>query len=548
MDEIPLETMPGELAFRDSTRADQFVYQLYADLAIGTTYRWNRYGGALPDCLTDLGVASPKGISPSINAYINATVNPEAGGIPDANWAEAYIVIRRANMIIKNIEYLEASAARKAGLVAEAKLMKAQLHFEMWKRYGGIPIVDDLVDFTESPNKPRNTFEECVNYIVNICDEVVNDLPTRREVNQYGRFTSGSALGLKAKTLLYAASPLYNEKPLPGTNNLHRFEQPDKERWKHAADAALAVINLRNPDGSKAHELFSSFQRLFFTKENNYEGVIMKTFNYTNDFEALNAPAGYDGANGRTSLTLEYINMFELLSGKLPEEDPDYDDQRPYENRCVRFHSSVLYNGAELWGRSVETYTGGRDCAVKETDKGCQTGFTLFKIMDPGVRLTTPVRQSFHDFPVLRLADVMLIYAECMNEYLGIDDQDMVNDNMIYQCVNDIRARAELPAVSNLTKGEMRKLIRRERTVELSFEESRYHDLKRWREAEIVLNRPVHKVIINRVGDNFEYVYEENGQPIVAENRTFPMRMYYLPIPRSERDKNKALEQNPGWW
>ena len=137
---------------------------------------------------------------------------------------------------------------------------------------------------------------------------------------------------------------------------------------------------------------------------------------------------------------------------------------------------------------------------------------------------------------------MLLIYAEAMNEYLGTGDDDLCTDEMIYDCVNEVRQRAGLPPVSSLTKGQMRELIHRERTVELAFEEVRLYDLKRWREAETVLNRPVHGIKVTEESGTIVY-----GEEVAVEERSFPMRMYYYPIPQSELDKNSALVVNPGW-
>lgn len=551
MDDIPLEDMPPEVAYRDSFRVEMFVNELYAYINTGQTY--NRIGaggtgGAMFDCATDIGVYSPVNNQAALLNYTNALMNQHSSGNPDSRWAECYTGIRKANIFLKYIHLSNMSDSRKNRMIGEALLHKALLHFELVKRFGGIPIMDDLLDLSGDINIPRGTYEECVEYIVGLCDRAAELLPTRYPINDYGRLTKGAAYGLKAKILLYAASPLVNEDPIPGATIYQRYESPNKDRWKRAADAALQVMQLRNPDGTPAHELYPDYQQFFFTKERNYEGLIMRMNTSTNAVDKANGPSGYQGARGNTNLTLEFVNMFEMQStGLLPHEDPDYDPQKPYEGRDKRFYSIVLYNGVELWGRQVETYKGGLDYPSAAGQKGCVTGFTMFKHIDPKVSIVAPEIKTFHDFPVLRYADILLIYAECMNEYLGLGDDDLVNDDLIYTCVNDIRSRGELLPASDLTKGEMRELIHRERTIELSFEESRYYDLKRWRQAETVLNRPVHGVVIEKSGDDFEYKYEIDGKPIVVENRKFDARMYFYPIPQTEMDKNKALVQNWGW-
>lgn len=549
MDEIPLENMPPEIAYRDSFRVEMFVNDLYAYVNCGRTYNYIGPGGAgsMFDCITDLGVYSPVGLNAAIRMYAESNINKSAGGNPDDSWAVCYTGIRKANVFLKYVSYANMSEGRTNRMIGEAKFFKAYLHFELIRRYGGIPVMDDLLDVSGNTNIPRSSYEDCVNYVVNLLDEAAQTLPTRYANNDYGRITKGTAYGFKASMLLYAASPLFNESPLPGTNELHRYASPDKERWKKAAEAALQVINLKNPNGSSAHELYPNYQRFFFTKDGNYEGLLMRQNTLTNAVDKANGPAGFQGARGNSNLTLEYINMFEVKTGGLPKDDPNFDWQKPYENRDDRFYSSVLYNGSQLWGRQVETFVGGLDYPSGVNEKGCRTGFTMFKHIDPQVSIITPEIRTYHDFPVLRLSDILLTYAEAMNEYLGSSDSDQVSDNLIYECMNKVRDRGGIHHISSLTKGEMREYIKRERVVELAFEEKRYYDLKRWRDAETVLNRPVHGVTIEKVGSSFIYHYEKNGNPIEIEKRIFLDKMYYYPIPQSEMNKNTALIQNPGW-
>ncbi len=537
---VPLEQMSAEEAFKDSLRLEMFVNDLYVYLNTGVQF--NRVGGALLDCATDLAVYSPLGTSSGINSYTRATMNAASGGNPDSRWAETYTGIRKANVILRNIDLtVGLSQSKKNQYLGETLLSKALMHYELVKRYGGIPIMDDILDLSGDINIPRSKFSDCVEYIVRLCDEAAPLLPTKYPDNDYGRLTRGAAYGLKAKILLMAASPLFNENPIEGSNEIHRYASPDQERWKRAADAARQVIELKNPDGTKAHELFPSYQRLFFTNFGNTESIIVKCRNLTNDVEAANGPSGYQSCRACTSVTKELVDMYELKSGRLPSEDPDYDPQKPYENRDDRFYASVLYSGVPLWGREVELYTGGKDYPAAIGQRGCETGYSLYKHIDP-LASVVPTKYTLHNHQILRYAEVLLIYAEAMNEYLGTGDDDMCTDEMIYDCVNEVRQRAGLPLVSGLTKGQMRKLIHRERTVELAFEEVRLYDLKRWREAETVLNRPVHGVKVTEEGGTIVY-----GEEFAVEERSFPMRMYYYPIPQSELDKNSALVVNPGW-
>ena len=550
MNEVPLERMPPEIAFKDSLKVEMFVNELYVGLNTGIG-GYNSFGGGSAnqnsffDCVTDLGVLSPRGTNTAVNSFTRATFHSGSGGNTDSRWAQVYQYIRKTNLVLEYIHYCDnLSESKMAQYIGEAKLHKELLHYEMLKRYGGITIMDDLFE-GGNIELPRNTFEECVEYIVHLCEEAAGGLPLRYPDNDYGRLTKGAALGLKAKVLLYAASPLFNENPIAGTNEIQRYASADNTRWDRAAKAALDVINLKMPDGSPVYELFPSYERLFFTREENREFMIMRMQGMTNNVEVRNGPAGYPGATGNTSLTQEFIDMFELTSGKLPKDDTNYDPQKPWENRCKRFYASVLYNGAFWWDREVETFVGGKDyTALSSTAKGCVTGYTLRKHLDPEVRISGVQKKTYHDFPLLRFAEILLTYAEAANEYNGMSDDDLVDDYRVYSCVNRLRERAGLPMIEDKTKGEMREIIHRERTVELAFECVRYFDLRRWREAERVLNRPVHGVQITKDVETGDFVYSD---PIEVEERIFPERCYYYPIPQSELNKNAALTKNPGW-
>ena len=551
LNDVPLENMPPEVAFQDSIRVEYFVNELYPYLYAGVSY--NRIGsggtgGSMFDCVTDLAVYSPVGNCADVNKYTQATLNYAPGGTPDARWAECYQAIRKANVVLKymgNVKKISQSHYDR--LRGEALLHKALAHFEVFKRYGGIPIMDDLLDLTGDINIPRSTYEETVNYIVSLCDEAAELLPVRYPANDYGRLTRGSAYGLKSKILLYAASPLYNENPLEGSSDLQHYAEPSKERWNDAAQAALQVINLKTDGGAPAYELYPDCQRYFFTREGNYESLIMKQQALSNSVEKADGPSGYQNCRGNTNATLELVNMYETLNGLLPEDDPEYDPQKPYLNRDKRFYAHIIYNGTQLWGRPVETFVGGADYPANATSKGCVTGYVMFKHVDPQATTVSPIVYTYHDWPILRYAEILLNYAEAMNEYMGESDADAVLDEMIYTCVNTVRKRAGLPEVSDLTRGEMRELIHRERTVELAFEDSRWYDLKRWRESETVLNRPVHGVKIIKDGDNFTYDYGPDGKGYEIEQRKFDARMYYYPIPQTEMNKNTALKQNYLW-
>ena len=124
---VPLEQMSAEEAFKDSLRLEMFVNDLYVYLNTGVQF--NRVGGALLDCATDLAVYSPLGTSSGINSYTRATMNAASGGNPDSRWAETYTGIRKANVILRNIDLtVGLSQSKKNQYLGETLLNKALMH------------------------------------------------------------------------------------------------------------------------------------------------------------------------------------------------------------------------------------------------------------------------------------------------------------------------------------------------------------------------------------------------------------------------------------
>ena len=209
---------------------------------------------------------------------------------------------------------------------------------------------------------------------------------------------------------------------------------------------------------------------------------------------------------------------------------------------------SILYNGAAwMHGRTIETFEGGID---KTGDRATPTSFYLRKFLNRDAQWNAPVGYAIHHFPLIRYGEILLNYAEAMNEAYG-PDADPKNYNMTARrAMTLIRTRAGLTGNINLSesvpeddKDRMREAIRHERRIELAFEEHRHLDVRRWKIAETVLNRSVSGFRIDKNGDNFTYTPQPNIQ-----NRVFDAsKMYLYPFPQSEIGRNKNLIQNSNW-
>src|SRR6201996_984019 len=230
-------------------------------------YGHNRVGGDYLDAASDDAVSSSLTISQvqqiATGAYSAATPNG------DDEWAHDYAAIRDCNVFIKYIyrvpiaEKLPSGQPAIAAYRSEARFLRAWNYFDLVKRYGGVPILGDTVfTITQNVQVPRNSFSDCINYIVSECDNIKDSLRTVAEVTgaTYGRITQGATLSLKAEALLLAASPLYNGGNIDPSNPFTGYTNYDVNRWNLAAQAAQAVIS------SSVYSLMPDFKSIFLTQ------------------------------------------------------------------------------------------------------------------------------------------------------------------------------------------------------------------------------------------------------------------------------------------
>ncbi|MEZ0487309.1 RagB/SusD family nutrient uptake outer membrane protein [Fibrella aquatica] len=522
---------------RNATLAVFFLNDIYNYIPGG----FNRIGANNGDFLDAAsGDAIPSRTNRPVEYYTNGFISVVNN--PDPYWGNSYAGIRRVNIFLANIDKVPATAASITTWKAEARFIRALLYFELVKRYGGVPLIGDKIfTLNDDLSLPRNTFEQSINYIVAECDEVKTTL--RKEPvsdNEWGRVPRGAAIALKARTLLYAASPLFNGGGISNDATkraLTGYPTSDPTRWQKAVDAAAELIALNY------YALQPVFNNVFVVKKNT-EIILAKQSGNNTSIESLNAPVGYGAptaSQGLTSPTQNLVDAFTTDTG-LPITDPasGYNPQAPYTARDPRLSVTVFFNGQRWLQRNVETFTGGRDRpggSIVQT----RTGYYLRKFMADFSNNTTYTNQS-HNFPIFRYAEVLLNYAEALNEVGRTEDA--------VKQITDIRKRAGIKAGTNsrygiktgITQSELRALIQNERRVELAFEEHRFWDVRRWKIAETALNTPLFGQQITRNTDG-TFTYNR----VQVSTALFSNRLYYMPLPYDETTKNLNLVQNEGW-
>lgn len=538
LDIVPTDRVSDASILSDSTLFEAFVINRYLGVTLtnkeGSAYQPGFGRGfeyAMWGSLTDESIYNNDDNTWFIQ---QGQLSPENTGIAGTFWGRSYRSIRECNYALENIGDLEMSQAGKDRLVAELKFIRAFRYHDLIRNYGDIVLMGDEVaelgeDFTDPKFYNKTDKQEAVEYVVNELDQSAAGLPLSNDGTwQEGRATKGAALALKARLLLYAASPLFTD------------DQNDVQKWKDAASASKAVMDLRQ------YALYQGgYGQLFLTPNSNEEIIFARYYNINarhTAMEIANGPNGYDGWGGNVPLQ-NLVDDYEMMDGTPFNWDDPEKANAPYENRDPRFYESILFNGAPYRDREVETFIpGGRDSKDGPSNwNTSKSGYYMRKFINEELPIRNPwAVAGTQNWIYFRYAEVLLNYAEAQNEAVGPDAS-------VYEAINSIRSRngVEMPAIPNgLSQAEMREKIRHERRIELAFEEHRYYDVRRWKIADEVENMPAYGIEITKAADG-SLSYDKK---IALEGKSFMERHYWLPIPRAEiLASDNQLEQNPGY-
>jgi len=425
----------------------------------------------------------------------------------------------------------------------------------MYRHFGGVPWLDHAFLPTEEiPQMPRIKAQALCDSIVALCDRAAEDLPwtisNPEELD--GRFTKAAAMGLKARILLFNASPLFNSGSpyLDGEASsqlLTWHGSYDVNRWKQAADAAQELIAQAEATGDyklyhkAGNTLRKDFQEAYYLRGNGevlistrvmFRSPTSASWNYTFYWSAV----GW----GSSCVTDDYVKMFPMANGlRITDPGSGYNPANPYVNRDPRLYETVLINGDSFKGRTAELYVGGRE-RLTLAGNNAKTGYGLRKFLLESNTATS--WGSIVHWPYLRLAEIYLSYAEAINEFNNGPDAEA------YRCVNLVRNRvglANLPA--GLTKDEFRERILTERALEFGWEEVRWFDLIRWK-RENDFTKPIHGMDLFRSATPpYTYTYTETVQALRYWQQIWSPKWYLSAFPVNEVQKGYGLIQNPGW-
>jgi starch-binding outer membrane protein, SusD/RagB family len=503
-------------------------------------------------------------------------------------WGHYYKGIRSASYFMQRVdECPEIEEALKVQYKAEAKVLRAYFYSRIMAQYGPVVLLPDLPIAPDAEiedfNFPRSPYDECVNYVAKEIDDAIPNLPeTQGSSLEYGRIKKGMALAMKARMLLYAASPLFN-----GNTDYAGFKNPDgahlvsqtysADKWKRAADAAKAVIDMpqyslyKEVDGSGNVKGYESIKNLY-QKDWNPEVIMAKVdgdalYNidkygtpysiggWSSHGPTQSAVDAYFMANGR-SIDDPASGYTEAGTASTANSYYAAGTSNMYVNREPRFYVAITFNLSK-WINNSSNNTGGTGAApitvqmYKGGNSGqyqgrnwSRTGYCVRKLINPNTVCLSgdQIKIAARTVILFRLGEQYLNYAEALNEYSpGHAD--------IKKYINLIRERAGIPQYGSgagqipepAGQDAWRTAIRKERRVELAFEQFRYFDTRRWKIAEQTDGGPFYGMDVNAINT------ADFQKRVVFETRVFQQKHYLWNILQVELDKDKNLVENPGW-
>lgn len=609
LDVVPDNVATIDHAFANRVEAEKYLFSCYSFLPQEGNPDMNPGFNAGDEFWTywpmtlDYFALDSYEISRGLQNKVNSKMNYWDGYDGRSMWQG----IRTCNIFLENIDKaVDLEPYVKERWVAEVKFLKAYFHWYLFRMYGPIPIVDQNLPITASPEEvkvQRQPVDSVVNYISNLMDEAaageVNvGLPNKIDSRstELGRITKVAALSIKARLLVTAASPLFNGNS--DYSNLKSKEgQPlfnatyDAKKWLKAKDACKKALDAATLASVKLYRFIPAAGEVddALKTEMNIRNAVCEKWNneliwgYVGKgspsyWAQLFACPQFDPNNvnrelkGKLAPTLKMAELFYTKNGVPIEEDQTWDYTNRYElktattaepmlqegyqtvglhfNREPRFYADMAFDGSKWYMQSGEykiQSKAGEYTGKKQSRMYSVTGYFTKKLVNWNlVATTTEVNVESYPWPTMRLADLYLLYAEALNE------SGSAADALPY--LNQIRERAGLKSVESswtaysnkpgkyTTKDGLRDIIHQERGIELAFEASRFWDLRRWKTAAKKMNAPIYGWNIT------QETAEEYNTRVLLFSQTFNApRDYLWPINEYNIQINPNLVQNTGW-
>ncbi|WP_276485126.1 RagB/SusD family nutrient uptake outer membrane protein [Paraflavitalea pollutisoli] len=604
LDTKPLDKVSSADAWKDAALAEAFITGIYAGLGQGG------FDEQMLSSLSDETIFTHAGRN--INVINEGILNPSNVGWENVNYRwgkdasknDMYARIRHTNLALENLRTatFEDVNGLKKRLQGETHFLRAFYYHQLVRYYGAVPIIDKSYGLNDDFSIARNTWEECVNFIIKDCDSAITELKDITMPD--GKANELAAMALKSRMLVYAASDLHDIPTAKAKSAIiAAFAKPELlgypsgsrvTRWQAAKNAAKAImdkvpgkgykldlvtpvsiedakknyISLAMGGASKAPGIDAEAKKeilfgRFFTMAREEGGMQMGLYN---------GPNGYHNWAGNTPIQA-LVDDYEMMDGTRFDWNNTAQKEFPYKNRDPRMYASVMFDGADWKPRdkasgnvdpASQIQTGRYDmgggvlqsgldtrASTIEDWNGSWTGYYMRKFIDPDPAIVDNNTRQVIPWPFFRYTEVVFNYIEAC---IALGEEGEAKT-----WLNRIRARAGMPAV-NESGAALVARYQNERRVEMVFEDQRYHDARRWMIAPATLGRKtvyMDVVAMLKPGatapkpykyDETKYNYTYKPTEVNSlENRRWDDKMYFRPISITEMNTNTKLVQNPGY-
>ena len=521
LDRYPLEELSDGSFWKTAKDAEMIVSDLYGGLP-----------GAMDvdgDINSDNAVHGIKWAAGNVSKGI---YDPQ-----DMSWSGNYANIRQANLILSKIDEIpDYNQAEKDKALGQTYFFRAFQYFDLIRTFGDVPYIDKPLELSDQEGITRTPRAEVYTKLMADFDKAIELLPTTWPESDYGRITKGAAMAMKARAALY-----YGD-------------------WQVVADNAKKVMDLG------LYELYDKdntgkYEELFWEKSDGCkEFILVNQYNapdktsYLIGWECF-PTLGWGGINPTQSL----VDAFEDIEGAPISKSKIYDEKNPFEKRDPRLEVNVLHDGEVMYGVTIKVapLPSSGDTGVSINRDATATGYYQQKWLDPSIDPQSQGWDMGKDGVVIRYAEVLLTYAEAMNELNGLSSE-------AFDAVNQVRKRVGMPILQNSdaskptycgSQDELRQRIRNEWRVEFALEGGkRQWDIRRWGIAKEVLNAPF-QGLKYRLEDSDKAHPKDNGKicilyegdNIQLTGSKYEDHNYVYPVPQSEINLNPNLTQNPGY-
>jgi hypothetical protein len=587
LDKKPDNLLTEDQIWQTRANAEAYLYNIYS-------YVYNTDGGDY----AAMGGSDESSVSigtVGVRQMVSGNWNAASGYF--YNWANYYAAIRKSYVFEQNIDKVptnQLSDDLKKQYKGENLFLRGYYYWLILRQYGPFVKVDGLLSQDADFNQyPRTPFDTCVSHVSELMDQAALNLPAVWfSSSNNGRPTKGACLAIKAKVAQLAASPLWN-----GNANFANFKNADgtalapasysEDKWKVAAAAAKAVIDGGNyklftnlDNGGTTFNPYLSVRDLFLTNWNNeiiFANVNWWRWGYTkcaspgsggyNMYDATqNLVDGFYMNDGRTidDPSSNYVETGFAPSAGANSWEHHKNDWNMYANREPRFYAYIQYNARPVLpaptvddknyfssdenvdgqGR-VEFYYNGKS-GQRAAGSNNITGYLALKRVSPNDNIRNDVTSFQGPYILLRYAEILLDYAEALNEY------DPGNGDIVTY-LNMVRTRAGLPGIETVypeavgNKDLMRKYILKERSVELCFEGDRYYTMIRRLMLGNQENKAIYCMNVNANDNGLGFSFTAFYNRTLFQQRFWDNKMYLFPIDQGDIERDRALVQNPGW-